>query len=117
MPELALFERLDQAIDALLAGGHAGSADSELAGLMEIAGALRDLPDDRFKKRLGAEFLIEPNAEPERNVPMPASTTAASAAIHAVTPFINLPEGAKLIDFMKHTFDAEEISRHPHGPD
>ena len=45
------------------------------------------------------------------------STAAEFAAIHTVTPFISVPEGAKLIEFMKHTFGAEETNRHPHGPD
>ena len=45
------------------------------------------------------------------------STAAEFVAIHTVTPFISVPEGAKLIEFMKHTFGAEETSRHPHGAD
>ena len=44
-------------------------------------------------------------------------SAAEFAAIHAVTPFICVPDGDKLIEFMKHTFGAEETSRHPHGPD
>lgn len=51
-----------------------------------------------------ATALIEPAA-------------AEIAAIHTVTPFIPVPEGDKLIEFMKHTFGGEETSRHPHGPD
>jgi len=51
----------------------------------------------------------------------PVERTESSApefpAIDTVTPFICVPEGAKLIDFMKHTFGAEETTRHPHGPD
>jgi uncharacterized glyoxalase superfamily protein PhnB len=69
--------------------------------LIRIAAKLRDLPDDRFKTRLGRELQAEHEF----------------AAIHAVTPFICVPEGDKLIEFMKHTFGAEETGRHPHGPD
>jgi PhnB protein len=65
---------------------------------MKIASRLRDLPDDRFKARLGRELQAFP-------------------AIHTITPFICVPEGAKLIEFMKNTFGATETSRHPHGPD
>ena len=44
--------------------------------------------------------------------------TTSAASIHTITPFICVPEAGKLIEFMKHTFDAEETSRHPHhGPD
>ena len=37
-------------------------------------------------------------------------------AIHSVTAFISVPEGDKLIEFMKRTFAAEETTRHQHGP-
>lgn len=118
MPDRALDELLNQAIGRMLAAAaQPEPADPTLAALLEIAGALRDLPDDRFKTRLGAEL----HTAQERKTPMPASPTAASAAVSAtirtVTPFISVAEGAKLIEFMKHTFAAEETSRHPHGPD
>ena len=119
MPDRALIEQLDQAIDGMLAGAkQMGFADPTLSALMGIAGWLRDLPDDRFKTYLSREL----QSEFERRTPMTASTPIESAAaefaaIHTVTPFITVPEGAKLIDFMKHTFGAEETSRHPHGPD
>jgi len=114
MPDLTLFEQLDQAVDALLAGAaQPHLTDPALAGLIEIAATLRDLPDDRFKTRLAREL----NTEPQRRTPMTASATAAPAAIHSITPFITHPEGDKVIDFMKQTFDAEETARHPHGPD
>ena len=44
MPERALDELLDQAIDAILAGAEL-PADPELAALAPIASALRHLPD------------------------------------------------------------------------
>src|SRR5262245_27114730 len=123
MNDRALIEELDHAIDAMLAGAkETGSTDVTLAALVEIAGRLREMPDDEFKMRLSQELQYEF----ERRPPMTASTrlepiessTTGFAAIHAVTPFICAPEGAKLIDFMKHTFGAVETSRHaPHGPD
>jgi len=101
MPDPVLSEQLDQAVDALLCGAEQGQslADPALAGLIQIADTLRDLPDDRFRRRLSAEL------------------GAVSPMIHAVTPFISVAEGAKLIEFMKHTFAAEETGRHAHGPD
>jgi len=112
MADLALIEQLDQAITAMLAGAaQPETADAGLAALMDIAGKLRDLPDDRFMERLGAEL----GAESERRVPMSRSTTAGPAVIHAVTPFITVADGEKLIEFLKHTFRAEEMARHPHG--
>src|SRR5262245_19173904 len=127
MSESALIEQLDQAIDAILAGSkQTKSADPTLSVLIEIAGTLRDLPDDVFKTRLGRELSAASRGpEFQRRTPMTASTpieriessTPEFTSIETVTPFICVPEGAKLIDFMKHTFEAEETTRHPHGPD
>lgn len=102
MSERALIDQLDHAIDAMLSGlKKAEPADAPLSRLMEIAGKLRDMPDEGFKLRLiGAlqeEFQV---------------------AIHAVTPFICLEDAEQLIEFMKRTFGAEVTSRHAHhGPD
>jgi uncharacterized glyoxalase superfamily protein PhnB len=107
MPDRPLSEQLDQAIDGVLAGAkQAESADPTLSSLVQIAGRLRDLPDDGFKTRLSLE-LRGAQARPIE-----------FAAIHTITPFICSPEGDKSIEFMKHTFGAEETGRHQHhGPD
>jgi PhnB protein len=103
MPDRALIEQLDGAINEMLAGGRrTASSDLTLSALMEIAGSLRDLPDEGFKARLSLELQGE---------------LREFANIHTVTAFICAPDGAKLIDFMNHTFRAEEINRHPHGTD
>src|SRR5262245_59924496 len=105
MTDRALIEQLDQAIDGILAGSeHTKSADPTLSVLIEIAGTLRDLPDDGFKTRLGRELsAASRGAEFQRRTPMTASTpieriessTPEFTAIDAVTPFICVPEGAK----------------------
>jgi len=107
MPDRALIEQLDQAIEALLAGAPTPAADSELSDLMEIASNLRDLPEESFMARLGTEL--------ERRASMPVSSTTGTTT-HTVTPFISVADGTQLIEFMKHTFDARELSRHPHRP-
>src|SRR5215813_12747806 len=128
MTDRALIEQVDQAIDGILAGREQTKSadDPTLSALVGIAASLRDLPDDGFKTRLGRELAAASReAEFQRRTPMTTSTsverTESSApefpAIDTVTPFICVPEGAKLIDFMKHTFGAEETTRHPHGPD
>ena len=119
MSDRPLSEQLDQGINGILAGAKpTGSADQTLSALMKIAGALRDMPDEEFKTRLGRKLLVDF----QRRTPMTVSTeiesTAAEfATIHAVTPFICVPDADKFIEFMKHTFGAEETSRHPHHPD
>jgi uncharacterized glyoxalase superfamily protein PhnB len=120
MPDETLSEQLNQAIDAMLAGVEPiESGGRTLSLLMEVAGRLRELPDDRFKTTLSRDL----QAEFERRNPVDVSIKVESAetefaAIHTITPFICVPDGDKLIDFMRGVFDAEETSRHPHhGPD
>jgi uncharacterized glyoxalase superfamily protein PhnB len=121
MADRPLIDQLDQAIDRLLAGEKGtGSADPELSALAEVAGRLRDLPDDRFKTRLGRELITEFDRGGSMSTSTRTTTEAAGpeyAAIHSIMPFICVADGARLIEFMKHTFGAEETSRHEHhGP-
>jgi len=112
MPDDALthdvkVERLDQVIDGILAGGEP-PADPELATLAAIATSLRELPDETFQKRLKSDL--------QRRATMPTSTAVPiREGLHTITPFIVLPNGVELIDFLKRTFGARETSRHPHG--
>ena len=102
MPDQPLFEQLDQAIEILLAGG---TPPQESTGLVEIANRLPHLPDENFKTRLKTEL--------QRRISMTASATAPiREGFHTVTPYITVADGDKLIDFMKQTFGAEELSRH-----
>lgn len=109
MPERALDELLDRAIDAILAGAEL-PGDPELAALAPIAHALRDLPDEDFQKRLKADL--------ERRASMAASTVVpVREGLRTITPFVVVSNAPELIDFLKRTFDAEETARHPHGGD
>jgi PhnB protein len=113
MAERALDELLDQAIDALLAGGpdsgvDAGATGPALAPLARIARALRGMPEEHFEFRLKADL--------ERRKPMTATQTAPTVVregFRAITPVIATAEGGRLIDFLKHTFAAEEVLRTP----
>jgi hypothetical protein len=62
MAERDLIERLDNAVEAILAGRDAGLAglalaEPDLATLLVVADDLRDLPDPRFQSRLKAELI------------------------------------------------------------
>jgi len=108
MPERALDELLDQAIDAILAGAEL-PADAELAALAPIAIALRDLPDENFQKRLKADL--------ERRASMPTLIgTHIREGFHTITPYVAVPNAPELIEFMKRTFDAQETLRSPNLP-
>jgi uncharacterized glyoxalase superfamily protein PhnB len=114
MPDDALtpdvkVERLDQAIDAVLAG-IAPPTDPEVADLARIAARLRELPDENFQRRLKSDL--------QRRATMPTSTVVpVREGLHTITPFIAVPNAIELIDFLKRTFGAQETSRHPHGGD
>jgi PhnB protein len=119
MPDRALYDLLDQAIDALLGGADPGVSDvpagvantmfgSVLDPLVRIAGVLRGMPEEHFESRLKADL--------ERRTSMPATETAATAVregFRTVTPLIIVPDGARLVEFLKRTFGAEELTRTP----
>jgi PhnB protein len=48
---------------------------------------------------------------------MSTSVAPVREGVRALTPFIAVPEAAKLIEFLTRMVDAEETSRHPHGSD
>jgi PhnB protein len=105
MPDRALDELLDQAIDALLAGAGPGMSSPELDPLAGIVRALRGMPEEHFESRLKADL--------ERRTSMPvieAAFTAVREGFRTITPLIIVPEGARLVEFLKRTFGAEELS-------
>jgi TonB family protein len=61
MSNLPVYDELDQAIDQMLGGADAANRNGgqELAGLLEVASELRDLPRDNFKTRLRLELEWE----------------------------------------------------------
>jgi PhnB protein len=111
MPDRMLDELLDRAIQSVLAGAlPAPGGDTELAALAEIAGRLRDLPDEGFKTRLKTEL--------QRRTVMTASTstvTAVPAGFRTITPFLIHARAPELVDFMKSTFGAQELKRNTAG--
>ena len=104
MPERE--DLLDLAINAMLTGAPPETSGSEVEPLMWIAAALREMPAEDFQPRLKAELL--------RRAKMPASASAVKPVregFRTITPYLTVAEGAKLIDFLKHTFGAEELLR------
>jgi len=107
MPDIPLLEQLDQAIEALL---HDGAA-TEPAGLAMLAADLLLLPGEQFKARLKTEL--------QRRRPMAATATYPTIreGFRTVTPYINVEDGDRFVEFLKGAFGAEETMRHPVGPD
>ena len=111
MPERALAEQLDQAIESVIAGTEpAAGGGRQLTALAEIAGALRDLPAKDFKNQLKTEL--------QRRAGMTTSTSTAGpvrVGFRTITPFIIHGKAPELVDFLKTTFGAEELKRNTAG--
>jgi len=102
MPDRALEELLDRAIDAMLAGAALQTSGPELDTLVRIASVLREMPSEDFQSRLRTELQ-------RRSSMTPAAAVTVREGFRTITPYIVVPDGAKLIEFIKHTFDAEEL--------
>jgi PhnB protein len=113
MPDRALVEQLDQAIDRMLSGATpAAGAETELAGLAQIAGALRHLPQEHFKSRLNTELQRRVSMSSSQAV---APSVSAGEVFRTITPFLIHEKAPELVDFMKSTFGAEELKRSTGG--
>lgn len=108
MAEIDLIERLDEAIDAILAGeARRDVAEPDLAMLALVAADLRGLPDPQFKRELKVRILPMTTAN-EVRIP---------EGVHTVTPYLAGEGAAKLIDFMERAFDAKVEARYPRPND
>lgn len=110
MAERTLAERLDETIDAILAGRIEGLAlsDPEIATMLVAAADLRELPDPQFKARLKNELVPQAQTE-ERTM----TTTSLPPGYHTITPYLMVRPAAQMIDFLREVFEAEELFRAP----
>jgi uncharacterized glyoxalase superfamily protein PhnB len=108
MAERDLIERLDDAIEAILAGRREGLAlaEPELATLLMIAGDLHGLPDPNFRSRLKAELI------PQMETAMTTMTINPKTTTHTITPGLFVDGADDLIAFMREVLGAELIARH-----
>jgi len=102
MPELPLMEKLDVAIEAMLAGRPAETGGAEFTALAEIAEQLRDLPAPGFKKRLSDAL--------KKGAKM-ATTVEATTALRGIAPYLAVRNAVQAIDFYKRAFGAVELHR------
>jgi PhnB protein len=104
MADRELHELLDEAIEAILAGLPVEESAAGLDALVRTAEALRDMPSRDFQARLGRELL-------RRTVMTTSAAAPVREGFRTVTPYISVPEGDKLIEFLTRTFAAEELHR------
>jgi len=105
MPRRTLIDQLDDAVQAMLAKPGTGlpKVDARLAGLLQVAADLRDLPRAEFKERLKSEF--------GRRESMSAVAEPIAAAAQTAVPYMTVRNAAEAIEFYKRVFGAKEIMR------
>jgi PhnB protein len=109
MAERDLLERLDDAVEAILAGRRGGLAlaEPELATLLMAADDLRVLPDPAFKSKLLADLI--PPMEDE----MTAIAEDVKTEFPSIRPYLLVPDADGMIAFLQETLGAELLGRYP----
>ncbi len=106
MAELSQFDRLDRAIDALLARRDSlpAAVEPELAPLVETAVALAELPREEFRNRLKSAL----EAKTEMSTP---TVSPIREGFRTLTPYLIVREAEALLTFVKQAFGAQEMYR------
>lgn len=113
MDNLSLIEKVDQAVEALLAqpGAMVSPEDAEVASLLSVAAELHNLPRPEFRARLKKDL--------ERRVSMTAQAQSAETetsksavspvreGFRTVTPYLTVANVHQEIAFMKEVFAGE----------
>lgn len=102
MPDRAVAERLDDAIQALLSNTDA-AVDRELESYVRLARRLRDLPRPSFKAKLKADL--------QGGTKMTVTTEPLSSVRQTAAPRLRLRNAADAIEFYKQAFGARERMR------
>jgi PhnB protein len=109
MSDRHLIDRLDDAIETLLAGGEAAvpSGDRRLAGLVRVALEVTGLPRDEFRTRLRGD-LERAAARMKGGEEMETVAEAIREGFHTITPYLQVQRAADVLEFVKHAFGAIE---------
>lgn len=105
MAERSIFDQLDDAVSALIAGRESKSAtvDQSVVELVAVAQQLRGLPRDEFKKHLRTELIRSDEMSSPVMKPAPAPPT--------LSVYLCFNNAAGAIEYYKEAFGAEELSR------
>lgn len=113
MAKRSLIEQLDEALEAIITRRDAAlpPVDPKLSALLGVAADLRDLPREDFRERLKDDLqrkgsMMTTSAKPTGQKFMPKG-------FHSITPYLQVEGAAKLIEFVKQAFEAEELGRVP----
>jgi PhnB protein len=104
-------EQLDRAVEAIMADGPTLRVSRSLDAILRIAADLRDLPRADLKARLKAQLSRARVPRVERGLERSAIVQPIRQGFHSITPYFVVEGAAKMIDFLKQAFGAEELSR------
>jgi uncharacterized glyoxalase superfamily protein PhnB len=106
MAELSQFDRLDLAIEALLARRDSAppAPEPDIAPLVEIAAALGDFPREDFRARLKRELE-------ERTKMTTTAVNYIREGFRTITPYLTVREAPEVLEFVKNAFGAQELQR------
>jgi uncharacterized glyoxalase superfamily protein PhnB len=100
-----LAQQLDKVVEKIMSDRESKPprVNSRIAAILRIASDLRDLPNEDFKAQLKKDLVsrVTPAGAPE--------------GYHSITPYLQVNGAAKLIEFLRNAFGAEEIFRVPRG--
>jgi uncharacterized glyoxalase superfamily protein PhnB len=111
MPERDLIEQLDQAVEAMLRGAAPVPASPEITALLKFAEHVGNRPDPSFRSNLKASLIAK--SRPEKKTMATTTANWIPPHFHTLTPYLHPASAAALIDFLKRTFDADEMGRFP----
>ncbi len=113
MDNLSLIEQLDQAVGALIANPDASlpRAEAEVASLLRIAAALRDLPNADFKARLKNDLerslSMASEAKPARTDETTTTIKPGRVGFRTVTPYLTVANVHEEVAFIEKVFAGE----------
>jgi uncharacterized glyoxalase superfamily protein PhnB len=108
MPDPSLAERLDAAVETILARAASATipADAALRGLWRLAVDLLDLPSEGFRARLRDDIVRR-----ARSMSETASVPYIREGLRSITPYLVVEDAARLLAFLEQAFDARELLR------
>jgi len=90
-------------------GDRAGRLQDPFGHMWIVATHKEDVAPEEMARRL-AEWM-----KPIADTPAPQSPAGAPEGYHSITPYLQVKDAAKMIEFLKDAFGAEEILRVPMG--
>jgi uncharacterized glyoxalase superfamily protein PhnB len=113
MSEQFLIDKLDDAVDEIIARGETiapPAHELELAELVSLGTDLRELPRASFKSSL-KEMLIRSTTMTNTGTKSKQSSKRSRAASQTITPYLTVKRAEQLVEFVKEVFGGVELFR------